>query len=198
MSLYEYWCEQYGPQPRGSVEFNTQHIAQKSGLAVALKVFMASVLTGLLLLVTTLAMPLPGWHSAVVACGLVLIYVGVSFFVVPAPNTDNLGWMGGMVDDPFQYSDDWNRSLVFFSALLGPGRFIAGTLLDVAACCGIAASEESQDIFGFEEDGHAPGVSTANASAVDLPAASKGVGYEESQQETFGLTTAKFLINDDA
>ena len=50
--------------------------------------------------------------------GGMLIYTGIAFFFRPEPNTDNLGWGGGLGNDPFQTSDNVNRFL--WKALPGP------------------------------------------------------------------------------
>ncbi len=37
------------------------------------------------------------------------------------------------MDDPFHYSDDVNRGLIFFSVVLWPARFISEALVDMAS-----------------------------------------------------------------
>ncbi len=204
MSLYEYWCEQYDPQPVGSVELNTEHIAQRNEWAVLLKVIAAFAMTAGLFWLPFHFLPLTGWHSVAVASGIVLIYVGLAFFFVPRANTDNMGWLGGMVDDPFHISDDWNRSLMFYYAVLGPGRFIAGTLLDVACVVGVAKSDPipMSDEYFHQQLGYSDEAATANATMTELPSESElqmesGLTREEANQQRYGLSSAKYLLNDD-
>jgi hypothetical protein len=44
---------------------------------------------------------------------------------------DNLGWLGGLMDDPLHYSDDISRFLLFLLIVLWPGRFLASALVDL-------------------------------------------------------------------
>lgn len=204
MSFYEYWCEQYDPQPIGSVELNTEHVAQRSEWVVFFKLIAAMLMAAGLFWLPFHFLPLTGWHSVVVAAGIALIYVGLAFFFIPEANTDNLGWMGGMVDDPFHYSDDWNRSLMFFNAVLGPGRFIAGTMLDVACLMGVTKSDPipMSDEYYREQMGYTQDYTIANATMTELPTeeeaiSNSGMSREEANQERYGLSSARFLINDD-
>jgi hypothetical protein len=82
------------------------------------------------------------WQSIVLTTGLLLVYIGVAFFVRPEPNTEDLGWCGGLIDNPFSYSDGVNRWLWSLHCFLGPGRFAAETVLDTCALLGLAAPPE--------------------------------------------------------
>jgi hypothetical protein len=62
--------------------------------------------------------------------GGTLIYAAVGYLVRPEPNFDNTGIAGGLIDHPGRYSDDINRELIGANVLLGPGRFIAESLVD--------------------------------------------------------------------
>ncbi|WDI40726.1 hypothetical protein [Bremerella sp. P1] len=204
MSFYEYWCEQYDPQPVGNVELNTEHVAQQSEWVVFFKLIAATLMAVGLFWLPFHFLPLTGWHSVVVAAGIPLIYVGLAFFFVPQANTDNLGWLGGMVDDPFHISDDWNRSLMFFNAVLGPGRFIAGTMLDVACLLGVIKSDPiaMSDEYYRQQMGYSDDYTTANATMTELPSeeeqiANSDMSREEANQERYGLSSARFLLNND-
>jgi len=209
MSFYEYWCEQYDPQPVGSIEVNTEHVAQKSEIVVFFKLFAATLMMAFLFGVPFYFLPLTGWQSVVVAAGIALIYVGLAFFFVPEPNTDNMGWLGGMINDPFHYSDDWNRSLSFYHGVLAPGRFIAGTILDVACLLGLTQSDpitidddDYRQQMGYDLEDDGDNYATSNAKMIELPSeeeeiANSGLSREEANQKRFGLSSARFLINDD-
>ena len=45
---------------------------------------------------------------------------------------DNIGWLGGLMDHPFRYSDDINRGLLGLKLILMPGRLIAESVVDMA------------------------------------------------------------------
>lgn len=61
-------------------------------------------------------------------CGLAL-YVIISHSLTVKPDYSNMGWLGGLVDNPFRISDDYNRWLAFFQAILVPGKLIAYSLI---------------------------------------------------------------------
>jgi len=143
--LRSYFGEQIDPKPMGSIEVNTEHEFQKSPFLVMLKFFglLALAAVGYPLLLPMI--PLPLWKSVVLVSGIILVYVGLAFFIRPEPHKDNMGWLGGFVDDPFHYSDNVNRFLFTSHMLLGPGRFVAGTILDMAALCGLAHDPQAAE-----------------------------------------------------
>jgi len=196
MSLFEIWCEQYdrNPKPVGNIDVNTEHIAQRSGWVVLMKALLASAVVGLMAAMATYTIPLEGWNLVASVSGSILIYVGLAFFVVPRPNADNLGWMGGMMDDPFRFSDDRNRWLLNMAILLAPGQFVAGTVLDVAAMFGVSSQGEAPTSFEAEPQyaEASGGYSTANATYEEITSEK-----EPSPEEKYGLSSAKFLVNSD-
>jgi hypothetical protein len=148
------WSEWQGQSSllhkQGTVEFNTTYVTRRKPVwLIALKLLgvAAMVAVGYGLLVPALMqIQLALWQAAALATGVMMLYMGIAFFVRPEPNTDNMGWgIGGMADDPFQYSDDVNRSLWSAQCLLGPGRFTAETFLDMCALLGLAHESEVID-----------------------------------------------------
>lgn len=88
---------------------------------------------------------LPVWQQLAVTSGLLMVYVGASFFLRPEPNASKMGWFGGLMDNPFEYADGWNRFLWSLHCFLGPGRLISTTVLDIAFSLGlISVPEEVQ------------------------------------------------------
>jgi hypothetical protein len=139
--MFEYLGEQTDPKNVGTIEVNTEYDAPRKPLwLVLLKLFglLAMLPVGYLLVIPLL--PLPAWQSIVVASGILLIYIGLAFFIRPEPDTDNLGYAGGLVNDPFHYSDDMNRWLLLLHCVLGPGRFASETILDACALLGVTQS----------------------------------------------------------
>lgn len=51
----------------------------------------------------------------------------------PRPDTSNLGWAGGMIDNPFSWEDDHNRYQLGVMLLLIPGKVVAWTLVATAS-----------------------------------------------------------------
>jgi hypothetical protein len=58
------------------------------------------------------------------------VYLLAGYFIHPEPDMGNVGWLGGMMDNPFRISDDVNRMLMGAWVLLWPARFIAESLVD--------------------------------------------------------------------
>ena len=59
-----------------------------------------------------------------------IAYCLLGFFLRPEPDTSNMGWLGGLIDNPFRYSDDINRFLLFLKIFLVPGCFFAESVAD--------------------------------------------------------------------
>lgn len=59
-----------------------------------------------------------------------LAYLLVSALVVPRPDLSNLGWAGGLIDNPFRLSDDVNRFKAFWKVVLWPGRLVVTSMRD--------------------------------------------------------------------
>lgn len=57
------------------------------------------------------------------------IYSAAGYFVSPKPDYSNVGWFGGIFDNPFKVSDDVNRILIFIMIILMPGRLVSTTVL---------------------------------------------------------------------
>lgn len=56
------------------------------------------------------------------------IYLALGLVFTPKVDMTNLGWFGGMVDNPFSYEDNWNRTLFTFAILLFPAKVVCATL----------------------------------------------------------------------
>lgn len=61
-------------------------------------------------------------------CWLIL-YSLISHSVTATPDYTNVGWLGGVIDNPFRISDDYNRLLVYIQVILLPGKLIAYSLV---------------------------------------------------------------------
>ncbi len=53
-----------------------------------------------------------------------VIYLSLAHYLVLEPDMDNLGWFGGLMNDPFQFADNQNRIILFVKSILLPGRLI--------------------------------------------------------------------------
>jgi hypothetical protein len=106
---------------RGTVELNGESIREFS-LGLALVGF-AVTLVGFAAVVAGFATT-GAWHGVQAGVGYV-VYLLAGWFVRPKPDTSNLGWFGGLMNDPFRWSDDWNRFLVGLTLMLLPGYLLA-------------------------------------------------------------------------
>lgn len=156
---FEYAHEHASRDEVGTIEINQHYVTHRKPVwLVLLKVLglglMVAVAVGIAY--PSLRQVLPALQSAAVIAGVILIYSGLAFFFRPEPNTDNLGYCGGGVNDPTKISDDINRGLLDLHFLLGPGRFASETLLDLCVLVGIAGGEEVLDDQPSDEPGLAP------------------------------------------
>ena len=70
------------------------------------------------------------------------IYLALGYSVHPEPDMSNLGWLGGLVNDPIYYTDNVNRQLLALLLVLFPGRFLAESLVDMV---GLVWQREAPD-----------------------------------------------------
>lgn len=62
-----------------------------------------------------------------------MIYLMVAFLIQPEPDTSDMGWFGGLINNPFRITDNFNRFLLFLKIMLLPGRLIAQAILNFMA-----------------------------------------------------------------
>jgi len=71
--------------------------------------------------------PLPQWIH--LTYGLVMVtYLLAAATVQPDYDRTELGWFGGLMDNPFSLEDDHNRYGLFLDLALLPGRVVCWTL----------------------------------------------------------------------
>ena len=131
MSFLEFWGERTNPGQVGSVEIRAEHDVCRCRPLVWARFILVMLAIPALWGVGAFYIPLPLWQALTLVVGSTLIYVALSYSLDPKPDTENLGWAGGLIDDPLRYSDDLNRSLMSLKILLGPGRFVAESVADM-------------------------------------------------------------------
>ncbi|MHC1723541.1 MAG: hypothetical protein AB9836_10095 [Aminipila sp.] len=67
--------------------------------------------------------------EALLFAAAITVYSVGGYFILPKPDYSNVGWFGGIFDNPFRISDDINRMLVFVMVILMPGRLFSTTVL---------------------------------------------------------------------
>ncbi len=133
MRVLEYLGESLDPRPMGSVGLGDDDTSRgaPSLTSVLVRAVAAAALVGGLLYFLRVHL---GWGGETrVWVGASVTYVGLGYLLRPRPDTSNMGWLGGLVDDPFHYSDDVNRFLLFLAVVLYPGRFVGQALVDLLA-----------------------------------------------------------------
>ena len=133
VSFLELWGEEVDPGPVGTVEVGQEHEPCRSAPLVWLRFL--TVVAGLpaIWYFSIREIPWPLWQACAAVIGGTLIYVAVAYLTVPQPNMDNLGFCGGLINNPCRWSDDMNRSLIALAIVLGPGRFVAESIFDAIA-----------------------------------------------------------------
>lgn len=133
MSLIEWLFESANPGPVGKVEVN-QEEPDDGGKPPKKWLIYLLTLIGLLLAGVGFYWVLyPRPHDSagtiIVRLCCFALYVVISHLVSVKPESTNLGWAGGLIDNPFRISDDYNRLLLLSQVLLLPGKFIAFGLI---------------------------------------------------------------------
>jgi hypothetical protein len=131
----------------GTVEINTDcYRHRRPAWLVMLKLLGVAAMVAVgyaIALPSLLQFEFPLWQAIAVTAGVMLFYTIIAFFIRPEANTDNMGWGGGMANDPFQASDNVNRFLWKAHCVLGPGRFTAETFLDTCVLFGLIGCGEA-------------------------------------------------------
>ncbi|MEZ6183797.1 MAG: hypothetical protein R3F62_02175 [Planctomycetota bacterium] len=126
MSFFEWWGESFNPGPVGHVEIGDDPRAPLDPTWVALRVVLSvGALVGLAILIFGVYQVPTTGHNLGVTAAVTFSYLGFAWLVRPQADLSNLGWAGGLLDNPFRYSDDINRSMLFLSLVLWPGRLIS-------------------------------------------------------------------------
>jgi len=70
---------------------------------------------------------IPPWVHLVYWLAMV-IYLMAAATTTPTYDDTNLGWFGGMMDNPFSFEDDANRMGLYLALFLLPGKVVAATV----------------------------------------------------------------------
>jgi hypothetical protein len=128
--------ESINPGDIGSFEFGGRQPDRPNKSAILVRTVVLLVL-GVALVVWAMAEGVAA-HKLGYGLGGVAVYLLAGWTFRPIPDTGNMGWLGGLVDNPFRFSDDINRFLIFLKIFMFPGAFAADTFFDFAVfCCGM-------------------------------------------------------------
>jgi hypothetical protein len=122
MSLFEWFFERKNPAPRGHAEFGVQPnpVGEMANWMKILYLLIGGAIwVGYFFLFRLVE---GKGIEAIILFGL--IYLVLALLVHPKPRHDNMGWVRGIIDNPFRWSDDVNRFLFFVEAILLPGKLM--------------------------------------------------------------------------
>lgn len=146
MNLLEWLGESYNPGPVGQVEVGGRGRGGRPRSGVLVCFGVAALLLGFWIYLV-----LGFWEiRSAAGLGWIALATGVyllaGYTVHPTPDYSNVGWLGGLFDHPFRYSDDINRFLIFLTVLLWPGRFVSESLVDMVGLVAHAAQSAAKDV----------------------------------------------------
>jgi hypothetical protein len=146
MTFLELWGEEVDPGQIGSVGVGQEHEACRSPTLVWLRLMAVVSILLLLWYLSIREIPWPLWQASAAVIGGTLIYVAVAYLFRPDPDMGNLGWCGGLMDNPVRWSDDANRFLLALAIFLGPGRFVAESIFDAVTMLSPTDVEDGERI----------------------------------------------------
>jgi hypothetical protein len=129
MGMLEWIFEPMNPGPRGTIETGTGRQAPPAPPTIWVRFIVTVLILGALsFLFFYYISPFllcSGWLFLIFLAG----YLIAALLIDPKPDMSNLGWAGGMIDNPLRYSDDINRMLLSLKIFLFPGRFFSLSIL---------------------------------------------------------------------
>ena len=126
MGLFEWLFERRNPHPIGSLELRRPgRLTGGTQRASALFSVLALIAWTVFLFQTN-----DDVSSAVTGLFATAVYLVAAYFLSPEPDYSNTG-VFGFIDHPFRISDDMNRMLALFKALLWPGRLVATGVVEM-------------------------------------------------------------------
>lgn len=128
MSLFEWFFESYNPGPTGRIR---TAFDKRRGKPLKRIWVILIILGGQALFWGAIYAYLQqnGWNNFLYFLIGVFIYLILAFWLEPEPDNRNVGWLGGLMDNPFRISDDFNRFLYFLIVLLLPGKLVSHSFL---------------------------------------------------------------------
>lgn len=123
MSWFEWLGEAFNPGGTGSVTIHHGPRPIGSALGVITRFLISAAVLGALFYYAPVEL-----H---ILAGATAAYLLIAYLITPEPDYENMGWLGGLVDDPLRVSDDLNRYMLFLKIFLWPGQFVARALVNI-------------------------------------------------------------------
>ena len=126
MGLIEIIGEMRNPGKTGTIDITKRKRDKHIGMLIVKTIVSLTILFGLYYLSFGMSFQIKGFLTYLL---IMAAYSIMGYFVMPRPDYSNVGWLGGLFDNPFKISDDFNRMLIFVAVLLMPGRLISTTVV---------------------------------------------------------------------
>jgi hypothetical protein len=156
----------YDRRQRGTIENQGDYVARRKPAWLVLgKLAMVLFVVGFAYALALRHIDWPAWKISAVYFGVLLAYCGIAYLVRPNPNDMNMGWGGGLINDPTQYSDNINRGLRDLECVLQPGQLAVESFFDLLILCGMHRAyeppeeQELEQTYGLSGTPIAPPVS---------------------------------------
>lgn len=130
MSLFEWLGESFSPGNVGAIGVSARKRKKRRRIDVLACLVLSCFFIGLWFYAIWGVFEVQSLKGLALVAVATFAYLVIAYFVHPQPDTENVGWFGGLRDNPFRVSDDINRCLVLLSIVLLPGRFIAESVVD--------------------------------------------------------------------
>jgi hypothetical protein len=133
----------YDRRQRGTIEFQGEYVARrKPWWLVVGKLAVIALVIGFVYSLVLRHIDYPPLPLSALFFGGLMIYCGLAYVIRPNPNDMNMGWFGGLTNDPTQYSDDINRGLRNLECLVQPGQLVVEAVLDLLILCDLHQAYE--------------------------------------------------------
>ncbi|MHB8131346.1 MAG: hypothetical protein ACYDEX_20385 [Mobilitalea sp.] len=126
MGLIEIIGELIRPGKIGTIDITKRKKEKRIGILIVKTILSIVIVTVLYYLIFGISFHIKEFLLFVF---VMAVYSVAAYFVLPKPDYSNVGWFGGVFDNPFKISDDLNRMMVFIMVILMPGRLISITVL---------------------------------------------------------------------
>lgn len=126
MGLIEFIGELIRPGKIGTVDITKRKKEKHLGMLIAKTILSIAIVTVVYYLIYGISFHIT---EVLLFITVMALYSAAGYFILPKPDYSNMGWFGGIFDNPFKISDDVNRMLVFVMIILMPGRLISTTVL---------------------------------------------------------------------
>ena len=126
MGLLEFIGESISPGKMGSIDVTKGRKEKRIGILIVKTILSIGIVVVLYHLILGKSVHV---KELLLFIAAIAVYSSAGYFISPKPDYSNIGWFGGVFDNPFKISDDINRALIFIMIILMPGRLISTTVV---------------------------------------------------------------------